>query len=148
KKLVPWHNCNADKTALKLHVGLDHERMIPEYVIISDGKEVNLINGRNFDFAKGNNVACDMRYVDYGWYKSLTDKGVFFVTRLRPNSIYTVLERRDVIPGQGVTSDQVIQLNSAHALRRGAPRLRRVGFRYPEDRKSTRLNSSHVKISY
>ena len=105
--------------------------MIPEFVSISDGKQSELIAGRGFDFPKGSIIAFDKGYVDYGWYKSLTDKGVFFVTRLRPNSIYKVLERREFIKGQGVTSDQVIQLNSAHALKRGAPRLRRVGFRCP-----------------
>jgi hypothetical protein len=42
-KLFPWASCNADKAAVKLHVGLNHERMIPEFVAISDGKESELI---------------------------------------------------------------------------------------------------------
>jgi putative transposase len=48
---------------------------------------------------------------------------------VRAKSVYKVLERKSIIPGQGITSDQIIQLNSAHAIKRGAPRLRRVGYR-------------------
>jgi hypothetical protein len=32
--------------------------------------------------------------VDYHWFKLLTDKGVFFVTRLRAKAVYRVEERR------------------------------------------------------
>lgn len=92
--LFPWAQCNQDKAAVKLHVGLNHGSLIPEFAALSDGKESELIEGRRFDFPKGSMVAFDKGYVDYGWYKSLTDKGVFFVTRLRPNAIYKVLERR------------------------------------------------------
>ena len=55
--------------------------------------------------------------MDYEWFKSLTDKGVFFVTRVRAKSVYKVLERKSIIPGQGITSDQIIQLNSAYAIK-------------------------------
>lgn len=130
--IFPWAQCNKDKAAVKLHVGLNHGNMIPEFVALSDGKRSDLIEGRKFDFPRGSIVAFDKGYVDYGWYKSLTDKGVFFVTRLRPNSVYNVIERRSVENQTGVTSDQIIQLNSQHAIKRGAPKLRRVGFSCPD----------------
>lgn len=57
---------------------------MPEFVAISDGQENDLIAGQRFAFPKGSIVAFDKGYVDYGWYKALTDQGVFFVTRLRP----------------------------------------------------------------
>lgn len=124
-KLFPWSLCNKDKAAVKLHVGLNHAGMIPEFVALSAGKESDQIEGRKFNFPKGSMIVFDKGYVDYGWYKSLTNKGVFFVTRLRPNSVYKVIERKNVQNQQGVSSDQTIQLNSAHAIKRGAPLLRR-----------------------
>lgn len=66
--------------------------------------------------------------MDYQWFRSFTGQGVSFVTRLRPKAVYKVLERRPVNKEKGLSRDQVIQLNSAHALKRGAPKLRRVGF--------------------
>lgn len=146
-KLFPWAQRQQGKAAVKLHVGLNHSNMIPEFVALSDGKENDLVQGRQFNFPKGSIVACDKGYVDYGWYKSLTDKGVFFVTRLRPNSIYQVIERRAVPAGSGVTSDQIIQLNSAHALKREAPRLRRVGYRDSETGKHYIFLTNHFDLS-
>jgi len=145
--IFPWAQCNKDKAAVKLHVGLNHSNLIPEFVAISNGKESELIEGRRFEFPKGSMVAFDKGYVDYGWYKSLTDKGVFFVTRLRPNSIYKVLEHKPVDKRQGVTSDQLIQLNSQHALKRGAPVLRRVGFKCPDTGRHYVFITNHFKLS-
>lgn len=127
--LFPWAAHRDDTANVKLSVGLNHGTMIPEFVALSDGHENDMVQGRRFDFPKGSIVAFDKGYVDYEWFKSLTDKGVFFVTRVRAKSVYKVLERKPVTPDQGITSDQIIQLNSAHAIKRGAPRLRRVGYR-------------------
>lgn len=146
-KLFPWAHSSTGKASMKLSVGLNHDRMIPEFVAVSDGKQNDMVAGRAFNFPRGSIVAFDKGYVDYGWYKSLTEKGVFFVTRLRPNSIYEIIERRDVVRGQGVTSDQVIQLNSAHALKRGAPRLRRVGFRCPDTGRHYVFLTNHFTLS-
>ena len=54
------------------------------------------------------------------------------MTRLRAKSVYRVIERLNVAPKTGVTSDQIIELSSVHAIKCGAPTLRRVGYRDPE----------------
>ena len=127
-KLFPWAAHRPDTANVKLSVGLNHGNMLPEFVALSDGNENDMIAGRKFQFPKGSIVAFDKGYVDYEWFGSLTKQGVSFVTRLRPKAVYKVLERRASDNSPGITSDQIIQLNSAHALKRGAPRLRRVGY--------------------
>ena len=127
-KLFPWAAHRDDKANVKLSVGLNHSNLVPEFVALSDGNENDMVQGRRFEFPKGSIVAFDKGYVDYQWFGSLTKQGVSFVTRLRPKAVYKVLERRSTNKSQGVSSDQIIQLNSAHALKRGAPKLRRVGF--------------------
>lgn len=146
-RLFPWAASQRDKSSIKLSVGLNHGTMIPEFVALGDGKENDMVQGRKFDFPKGSMVAFDKGYVDYQWFKSLTDKGVFFVTRLRPKAVYKVLARKLVDKGTGVTSDQVIQLNSAHAMKRGAPRLRRVGFTDKQTGKHYMFLTNHFGLS-
>ncbi len=51
----------------------------------------------------------DKAYNDYGLYKSLTDKDISFVTRLKTNAKYRVAERRGVLFSKGLTSDQTIE---------------------------------------
>jgi hypothetical protein len=127
--VFPWAMHRDDTANVKLSVGLNHGTHVPEFVALSDGQENDMVQGRKFNFPKGSIVAFDKGYVDYQWFKSLTDKGVFFVTRLRAKAVYRVEERRYTDNSKGVYSDQVIQLSSAHALKRGAPRLRRIGYR-------------------
>lgn len=126
--IFPWAAYRDDTATVKLSVGLNHGTQVPEFVALSDGQENDMVQGRRFEFPKGSIVAFDKGYVDYQWFKSLTDKGVFFVTRLRAKAVYRVEERRYADKSKGVCSDQVIQLSSAHALKRGAPRLRRIGY--------------------
>lgn len=127
-KLFPWAAHRSDTANVKLSVGLNHGNRLPEFVALSDGNENDMVQGRKFEFPKGSIVAFDKGYVDYQWFRDLTDQGVSFVTRLRAKSVYNVLKRQSSNKSKGITSDQIIQLNSAHALKRGVPKLRRVGF--------------------
>jgi putative transposase len=146
-KLFPWAAHRDDSATVKLSVGLNHGNEVPEFVTISEGNQNDMIAGRKFCFPRGSIVAFDKGYVDYGWFGNLTKQGVFFVTRLRPKAVYQVLERRPVDAVSGVTSDQIIQLNSAHAVKRGAPKLRRVGYRDPETGKFYMFLTNHFDLS-
>lgn len=131
-KTFPWAAHREDTANVKLSVGLNHGTCVPEFVAVSDGQENDMVQGRCFDFPRGSIVAFDKGYVDYQWFKSLTDKGIFFVTRLRAKAVYAVRERRYADTSRGILSDQLIQLNSAHAKKRGAPLLRRIGYKDAE----------------
>ena len=146
-KLFPWAQCNKEKAAVKLHVGLNNASLIPEFVALSDGLENDLIQGRQFTFPRGSIVAFDKGYVDYGWYRSLSDQGVSFVTRIRPNAIFDVIQDHAVNPGTAVVSDQTIQLSSQHALKRGAPVLRLVGFICPETKRHYRFLTNNFTLA-
>jgi putative transposase len=142
--VFPWAAHRDDSATLKLSVGLNHGTQVPEFVALGDGQENDMVQGRRFAFPKGSVVAFDKGYVDYQWFKSLTDQGVFFVTRLRAKAVYAVKERRPVNRAAGISSDQIIQLNSAYALKRGAPVLRRIGYRDPQTGKFYQFLTNHV----
>jgi len=65
----------------------------------------------------------------------LTQKGLTWVTRIRGNALYRVIERREVKPGSGVTSDQTIEYTGTKAQKLGLPPIRRIGYRDPETNK-------------
>jgi putative transposase len=130
--VFPWARHREDTANVKLSVGLNHATQIPEYVAIGDGQENDMVQGRKFKFPKGSIVAFDKGYIDYEWFGSLTEQGISFVTRLRTGTVYKVRERREVASSSGVKSDQIIELTSTHAKKRGAPLLRRVGYRDAE----------------
>ncbi len=72
-KLFPWAAHRNDTANVKLSVGLNHGTLIPEFVALSEGQENDMVQGRQFQFPKGSIVAFDKGYVDYQWFKSLTD---------------------------------------------------------------------------
>lgn len=146
-KIFPWAAHRDDTANVKLSVGLNHGTHVPEFVALSDGQENDMVEGRRFQFPKGSIVAFDKGYVDYQWFKSLTEQGVFFVTRLRAKAVYHVEKRCKVVKGSAITSDQIIQLNSTHALKRGAPPLRRIGYRDPETGKHYEFLTNHFKLA-
>jgi len=145
--LFPWAAHRDDTANVKLSVGLNNGTLVPEFVALSEGNENDMVQGRRFDFPKGSIVAFDKGYVDYEWFKSLTDKGVFFVTRLRAKAVYEVVDEYAVTEGSGVLQDQDIQLSSAHALKRGAPLLRRVVYRCPQTDKTYEFLTNHFELA-
>jgi putative transposase len=126
--LFPWARINQHKASVKLSVGLNHSNLIPSFVALSDGIQNDMIQGRKFRFPAGSIVVFDKGYVDYRWFADLTDQQVSFVTRLRPKSVYSVLKTNDTGGIRGVLTDELIQLDSEHAKKRGAPKLRRVAY--------------------
>jgi len=94
--VFPWADFRSTKGAVKLHVGLNHNGYLPEFVTISEGRCADITVGRTLNFPKGSIIAMDRGYVDYGWFKRLNDKGIYFVNRLKRNARYQVIERHKV----------------------------------------------------
>lgn len=143
-KLFPWAKCQQAKAGMKLHVGLNNSSLIPEFVAVGDGVENDMVKGRQFSFPRGSIIAFDKGYIDYAWFSSLTVQRVSFVTRLRPNAVYKVLQSQESV---GVDYDQNIELTSAHAQKQGAPRLRLVGYTCPETQRKYRFITNNFKLS-
>ncbi|MBL0339386.1 MAG: IS4 family transposase [Rhodospirillaceae bacterium] len=70
-----------------------------------------------------------MGYNDYDWYNQLTEKGIFFVTRLKANAKYRVINRQPVLKNKGLTSNQTIRLKQVSRQQRNVPVDFAVGYR-------------------
>ena len=130
-KIFPWADYNSMKSAFKLHVGLDHDGLIPAFVSLTEGKAGEVNEADQWNFPKGSVLVFDKGYSRYAWHKSLTDKGLFWVTRIRGNALYRVVERRDVSQHDHVTSDQTIVYTSKRAQDANLYPVRRVGYKDP-----------------
>ena len=145
--VFPWADFRATKGAVKLHVGLNHSGYLPEFVTITEGKTSDIEMGRTLQFPKGSIVAIDKGYNDYGWYKQLTDKGIYFVTRLKKNAKYRTLERRAVLKDKGLTCDQTIELTGARTAKRCPVPLRRIGYTDTETGKHYVFLTNNFQLS-
>ena len=144
--VFPWAKCRATKGAVKLHVGLDHEGLLPAFVTMTEGKTHDLTAARALQLPKGSIVVMDRGYTDYAWYKQLNNNGIFFVTRLKTNARYRVIERRTVLKTKGLTCDQTIQLTGAKA-KHGPIRLRRIGYKDADTGIHYTFLTNHFKLA-
>jgi hypothetical protein len=63
---------------------------------------------RDLRLKAGTILAVDRGYNDYVWFRQLTRDGVFFVTRMKSNTVYTTVEVRAVPEKGNVLNDQII----------------------------------------
>lgn len=133
--VFPWADFRSTKGAIKLHVGLNHNGFIPEFVTITEGKTSDIRAGRTLNFPKGSMIAIDRGYNDYAWFNQLTNKVIFFVTRLKTNAKYRVIERHCALKNKGISSDQTIEFTGAQTAKKCPIKLRRVGYRDPDSGK-------------
>ena len=131
-EIFPWARFRSTKSAVKLHVGLNHDGYLPEFVKVTDGKVSDITAARSFSFPKGSIIVCDRGYNDYAWYNQLNSREVFFVTRQKRNAKYRVIERREVNKKQGLSSDQMIVFTGAQTQKKCPIPVRRIGYRCAE----------------
>jgi hypothetical protein len=108
-----WAHYRRTKGAVKLHLLLDHQGLLPSFALITEGRVHESRVARSLRFEPGTIVVFDRGYADYDWFSALDADGVFFVTRLKENADYGVVERRPVPEGSAVRHDEIIFLYKA-----------------------------------
>lgn len=129
--VFPWAKFRRTKGAVKVHVGLDHDGLLPSFVNITHGKAHDVHVGRALDLSADSIVVIDRAYTDYTWFNTLNNKGIFFVIRQKSNATYRIAERRKVLKSKGLTCDQTLYITGSKASACPIP-LRRIGYRDPE----------------
>lgn len=144
--IFPWAKFRQKKGAVKIHVGLDHNGLIPAFMSLTEGNCHDIIEARKVDLPAGSILAVDRGYNDYEWFNSMNNKGIFIVSRLKKSANYRVIERRPVNKNLGLTSDQEIKLTS----KKGAQyegQLRRIGYICPETGNHYFFLTNNMKLS-
>ena len=141
--LFPWASFRQTKGGIRIHTLLDHDGHIPAFATVTDAKTHESRMAKALELPKGSIVVFDKGFISYPWFRTLGAKGVFFVTRLKRNAVYTLLERRPVNRTTGVTSDHIIEIVSGKT----SLRLRRIGYRDPESGKRHEFLTNHFRLS-
>jgi hypothetical protein len=127
-KVFPWADIAPRKAAFKLHVGLDHDGLIPAFATVTEGLDSEMAVAEAFQFPAGSVLVFDRGYSRYTWHKQLSDKGLFWVTRARSNMKYDVLKDLTVDEKGDVLSDQIIRLSGKKAMQSKLSPIRRVEY--------------------
>lgn len=106
--MFDWAKYKRTKGAIKLHMLLDHDGYLPSFAVVTEGKTSEIKVARTLRFDPGTILAIDRGYVDYEWFRELSMGNVYFVTRMKENAVYEVLEECVLPQNSNVVSDQII----------------------------------------
>ena len=106
--LFDWAKYRRTKGAIKLHLLLDHDGYLPRFADITDGKTSDIEAARRMGFEPGTVLVMDRGYMDYEWFAKLSREGVYFVTRLKTNAVFEVIEERPVPADRNILKDQIV----------------------------------------
>ena len=95
---------------MKAHVLLSHHDYLPSFVYITEAKKADVKVARILDLTEGSIVAMDRAYNDFKLFAKWTEGGVFFVTRLKSNTVFEVVEEWEVPQNRNIVADRIIRL--------------------------------------
>jgi hypothetical protein len=122
----PWAVFQRTKGAVKLHFTLDHDGCLPTFMVLTEGDRHEAPIAQQQRFSPGTILVFDKAYIALTWFADLTATGVYFVTRLKRNTLYTVLEERMPPRHRSIVADQIICFSGKSSRKKAPARLRRV----------------------
>jgi hypothetical protein len=130
--LFDWAKFRTTKGAVKLHVKLNHSGYLPNFVRVTTGKVHETKVAPKVPLEKGDVVILDRGYLNFHWLRTLCERGTYFVTRLKKNARYKVVERRSTQHLKHIFADQIIELEGFYSRKKYPYRLRRIHSRDPQ----------------
>ena len=124
--MYDWAKFRRTKGAVKLHLVLDHDGYLPCFGLITEGKVHDVRAAHQIQFAPGTVVVDDRGYNDYRLFAKWTETGVYFVTRMKDNAQFEVIEEHAVPQNRNILKDQTIRLTGTGAQDKCPHLLRRV----------------------
>jgi hypothetical protein len=142
--LFPWAEFRRAKGGVKAHVLLDHADYMPSFVHISKAKMHDSRVLALLRLNPGSIVAMDRAYNDYAQFARWCQAGVFFVTRMKENAVYDVIEQREVPKYRNILSDEILVLTGSQAQNKCSHPLRRIVVWDEENEREIVLLTNHL----
>ena len=144
--MYDWAKYNHTKGAVKLHLAMDHAGYLPVFahITLGDVHEINF--AKQMRFPKGAVVAIDKGFLSYALFAKWTQEGVWFVTRLKRNADYTVVEDNPVPQDRNILSDQLIRFSGCHSYAKCPHILRRVVAYDKDNDRTIEILTNHLEF--
>ena len=146
KQQFEWASFRTGKSGVKVHTVYDPNAQIPTFFSISTAKKHDRKAVDRMPLLPGATYVFDRAYNDYAWFHNLTQRGVCFVSRMKSNAGFKVMDEFPVTD-DGVLEDQLIRLSSAKGRKECPTILRRIRFVRKEDGKKLVFITNDLKRS-
>jgi hypothetical protein len=130
--LFPWATFRTTKSAVKMHVLLNVEGSIPEFVTITKGHVQDVTVLDEISFTAGAFYLVDKAYVDFERLYRIETSKANFVTRAKENMSYDVEQENAIIKKETIKKDELVKLKRWHTRRWYPIPIRRIEFIDPD----------------
>ena len=126
--LFNWSKYRSTKGAMKLHVALNGDHWFPEQVLMTTGSVHDVNKMSELSQKKGTIYVYDRGYSDYKRLHDINISGSFFVTRMKDNCCYDMVNSISFSEVEAVRQDAVVRLTSEQSRQRYPDQFRRVAY--------------------
>jgi hypothetical protein len=144
--MFDWAKFRRTKGAIKIHLLLDHDGYLPSFAIITEGNVSDIRVARQFHFDPGTIVVDDRGYNDYTLFGRWSAQGVYFVTRMKDNTLYEAIGEKEVPQNRNILKDEMIELRGPNAIEKCPYPLRRIEVFDPEAKEVLVFLTNNLKL--
>jgi len=108
----PWAEFRSTMSGVKINMKYDINNSAPAYLFITNAKEHENNTLKDMKLKNGDTVAFDKGYCNYQVFGDFCRENILFVTRLKENAQYEVIENRGTA-SKLITLDQTIRFTGA-----------------------------------
>src|SRR5436190_20385694 len=116
-----WAKFSAGVCGAKVHVIYDPDADRPLYFAVSPANVNDITAAKAMPIEAGATYVYDLGYYDYGWWAQIDDVGGRFVTRLKKNTPFKVVQVNRVPKNSNIFSDRIGHLPARLAASRKNP---------------------------
>jgi len=130
--LHDWAAFRKTKGGIKIHVKLNHAGYIPEFITVTEAKRHDGPELSKLVLKPGDVIIFDRAYTNFNLFAKYCNEDNYFVTRLKKNADYRVVDRRTVDAYEHISSDQIIEMKGFYTKKKCPMLLRRIRVKDPE----------------
>jgi len=144
--LFPWARFRTTKGAVKLHLLLDHDGYLPVFADITPGKVHEINVARTLNLPVGSIVVMDKAFNDYKLFAEWCRRGIWFVTRMKRNADFRIVEHREPPKGRNIIMDNIVELTGFYSAKNCPYLLRHVVVYDPDKDEEVVLLTNHLEF--
>ena len=142
--LFQWAEFRQQKGGVKVHVLLDHDSYMPSFVHVTEANVHDINVARILSLPSGSIVAMDKAYIDFKLMNQWNERGIFFVTRMKKNAAYRVVEQRPLPKKRNILNDEIVQMTGHYTSENYPAPLRRIVVWDKENEREIVLLTNHL----
>jgi hypothetical protein len=144
--LFPWATYSNKRKGVKVHVLLNTDGYIPEFVHITNANRQDMLIMDQLTYKAGCFYVVDKAYVHYKRLYRIEISKAFFVSRAKQNMSYTIEERRETDKSKGILKDQLVQMRRWHTRRWYPLSIRRIEYKDAATGKYLTFLTNHLLL--